>query len=378
MRILIITHNYPVNSKERRNAGVFVHDFAKELVKNGVSVNVFCPSASSNKLKVEGIPVHWFKWSKTKKSLRELKFWKPYDFLETLIFFIKGMRVSIKYARKLKPDLCISMWAVPSGIFALIIKKTLGIPYAVWVLGSDIYVYSRFPIAGQLINTILKNAKYVFADGIDLAHQVEKLSGKKCLFLQSGTNFTQAKKPTKKEIEKRITLTFVGRMELEKGPDLIVDAILKLEKGVCRNLIVNFLGDGSLTSKLKDKIKKQSLACVNFYGNVDNPDKIFKIVSSSDWLIIPSRSDSIPLVFSEAMKAQTPVIASSLYDLRYLINKSKVGLLFKSGEASELAKIIAALPSRKERNLLSKNTKAVTKLFSLDSIAKKFLTAVHE
>lgn len=378
MRILIITHNYPVKSSERRNAGIFVHDFAKELTKSGVSVNIFCPSASSNKLKVEGIPVHWFKWGKTKKSLRELKFWKPSDILETLIFFIRGIRASIKYARQLKPDLCISMWAVPSGIFALIIKKTLGVSYAVWVLGSDIYVYSCFPIARQLINTILKNAKYIFADGIDLAHQVEKMSGKKCLLLHSGTNFSQSKKPTQEKTGKGIVLTFVGRMELEKGPDLIIDALLKLEKGVSKKLTVNFLGDGSLLPKLKDKAIKQDLSSVNFYGNIDNPDKIFKIISNSDWLIIPSRSDSIPLVFSEAMKAQTPVITASLSDLRYFVNKYKVGLLFKAGEASELAKIITALPSKKERNLFSRNTKAVAKLFSLDSTAKKFLTLIHE
>lgn len=44
MKILIITHNYPVSAGDRQNAGIFVYDFAHELVKYA-EVTVFCPGA---------------------------------------------------------------------------------------------------------------------------------------------------------------------------------------------------------------------------------------------------------------------------------------------------------------------------------------------
>ena len=377
MRILIVTHNYPINAAERRNAGIFVHDFARELVKSGVDVNVFCPSSSINKSEVEGIPLRWFKWGSKKKSLKELKLWKPFDLFETTVFLIKGMQSSLKYAREVEPDLCISMWAVPSGVFTYIINKKLGIPYCVWVLGSDIYVYSRIPLVGQLIRSILRSAKFLFSDGIDLAHQVKKISGKKCFFLQSGTRFSPSKKQIKRDSANTI-LTFVGRMESEKGPDLLVDALLELDEKTCKTLKVNFLGDGSLLRQLKKRVQKSKLNSItSFYGNVDSPNRIFDIISQSDWLIIPSRSDSIPLVFSEAMKAETPVIASALYDLKFLVNRYKVGILFKPEDKKALSKIIRTLPSQKKRNLLSKNTKEVADFFNLNLTAKRFLKIIY-
>lgn len=374
-KVLLLTHNYPINSKERRNAGIFVHDFAKELTRSGLSVSVFCPSASRNPNKVDGIPVYWLGWGRKDRNLRDLKIWNPYDLLEMLIFFFKGVSESLKFAEKIKPDFCISMWAVPSGIFAYFIKKKFGVPYVVWVLGSDIYIYSRIPIFGFIITRILKSARYLFADGFELSRIVSSIAGRRCSFLQSATTFSLPAKRDKKRLNKKqIVLTFLGRMEPEKGPDLLIEALLQI-KGKIRNFKVNFLGDGSLLALLKSDVEKDELGdYITFYGNVDDKRKIVSVLYNSHWVIIPSRSDSIPLVFSEAMRAGTPVITSTLADLKYLVNKYKVGLYFKTGAAKGLARIIKGLPRQTRiRKIFAKNTNRAAQFFSIEESAQQFL-----
>lgn len=378
-KILILTHNYPTSSKERRNAGIFVHNFAKELIQQGLEVYIFCPSASKNPGRIVGVPVYWFSWGKKGKSLKDLKVWNPFDLVSVLMFFYRGIKESLSFAQEIKPDYCLSMWAIPSGVLAWVIKKKLNIPYGIWSLGSDIYVYSRLPVLGGVINNVLRAANHRFSDGYDMLRKVRRITGKKCFFLPSGTSFSHSLPLNNKRKDRRYTvLSFVGRIEREKGPDIFVDALLKLESGFYQKLRVNVIGDGSLLHGLKEKINVQGLGpFVKFYGNIDSQAKIFSILQNSDWLVIPSRSDSIPLVFSESMKAKVPVIVAALPDLKYLIEKYKVGLYFRPGDIEGLSRVFANLPSQRYKDIMVRNTSKVAQMFKLETSALKFLSIIQ-
>src|SRR5260221_13956253 len=69
MRIGILTHNYPRNSKEQVGAGVFIYWFARLLKKEGHEVFVFCPNFNGKKEKNKDIPVTWFNWLGGSKKL---------------------------------------------------------------------------------------------------------------------------------------------------------------------------------------------------------------------------------------------------------------------------------------------------------------------
>lgn len=377
MNIIIFTHNYPISVYERRNAGIFVHDFATELARTN-SITVVCPASFDKKVKFGSVTVYFFSW-RGGKHLGKLRFWNPFDLSYGLNLFLRGSKILSQVAREIKPDFSLAMWAIPGGIFAYIAKIKFDIPYAVWVLGSDFYVYSKIPILGLFITYVLKNAKYTFADGISLAAEVNKVTGNKCFFLPSSTNFDlHLSKRKTRSYKDKIVLTFVGRMEEIKGPDLLLDAILEL-RGKAKDYKVNFIGDGSLLLVLKRKAKEGGIKdYIKFYGNLDEKDKIISVLGSSDWLIIPSRSDSIPLVFSEAMKVGIPVIAADLPDLKYLIDKYKVGLYFKSKRSDELSSIIGKLRDYESlRRGFQRNTLAARQIFSLQNSAGTFLKMIE-
>jgi glycosyltransferase involved in cell wall biosynthesis len=51
-----------------------------------------------------------------------------------------------------------------------------------------------------------------------------------------------------------------------------------------------------------------------------------QVIVRNDWLLIPSRIESIPVVFSDAMKLSRPVIAMPVGDLPILVD-NKTGVL---------------------------------------------------
>lgn len=379
-KILVITHNYPEGMLDRKNAGIFVHDFACELVRKNNIVHVFCPGEEDKEEKVNGVVIHWFGWKKDKK-LGQLKLWNPLDVIYFVLFFIKGITGIVKLGKKILPDHALAMWAIPSGVLAFFLKKECGIHYSVWALGSDIYLYAKIPIIGIFIKKVLLQASILFADGIDLSRKVTAISGKRCVFLPSASKFLiQDEFLDKAKVvpDQKIVLTFLGRMERVKGPDLLLEAVVVV-KNTVENLEVNFIGGGSLLGKLKNKANLNGLSkFVRFYGNLNDKKQIARIFFKSSWLVIPSRSDSIPLVFSEGMKMGLPVIVSDLPDLKYLVDKYRVGIHFRTESVLELAGVISNLyrsrkGAHKKYMSFKKNTKTVANLFSIEKSAQTFL-----
>ena len=172
----------------------------------------------------------------------------------------------------------------------------------------------------------------------------------------------------------------VGRMEKIKGPDIMLDALFKLGQNI-NKYEVHFVGDGALLEELKNKVEKSGLKQeIIFHGNINSFKQIGTIMRQSDWLVIPSLSDSIPLVFSEAMKCGLPVIVSDLNDLKYLVNRYRVGLLFKTGNVNNLTNLLSKLPLLMDkRNYFVNNTSEVALSFSVEETVKKLsnlLTAI--
>ncbi|KKQ91831.1 MAG: Glycosyl transferase group 1 [Candidatus Woesebacteria bacterium GW2011_GWB1_39_10] len=372
----IITHNFPTSLKDRQNAGIFVNDIAQELAESE-KVFVLTPIENNRADKIGKVKITNFVVTKGNK-LGSLRFWNPIDILKFTAFFIGGMYYLPLFIKKNKISINIVMWAFPSGVFAYIAKKIFGIPYVVWCLGSDIYVYSKKPILKQIIERVLSNADFVFADGIDLAEKTTELSGKKCIFIPSATKASFKINMVKEKINK-IVLTFVGRMESVKGPDILLEALFLVRNDLSKYKI-NFIGGGSLQVMLRQKAEKYGLGKqINFYGNVNDFQKISNVIAGSDWLVIPSRSDSIPLVFSEAMKVGTPIIASNLPDLKYLVNKYKVGVTFEKENFRQLANLIVQLPNqKKKRNRFSKNTIVAAGDFNINESARKIMDFINK
>src|SRR3989344_2416928 len=180
LKIGLITHNFPNSDKQRMNAGIFSFDLAKALSKKA-EVVVFSPGTSKGKRRIGGIMAYFFEFS---AKLGSLKIYNPLHFIKFISFFISGEKALNQFIRE-NPDIdfVISMWAFPGGDFANYFNRKFKIPYAIYCLGSDIYIYAQKPILKNMIKKYLMSAKFILADGIDLADKTEQLSGRRVQFL---------------------------------------------------------------------------------------------------------------------------------------------------------------------------------------------------
>jgi glycosyltransferase involved in cell wall biosynthesis len=290
-----------------------------------------------------------------------------------------GSRHIVPLLQRHQVDLCLAAWTIPSGYFAYQAKKTLGIPYCVWALGSDIYSWARYPVLGRWIRQILRQADGLFADGINLASRVQQLADRPCAFLPSVRPLP--KDVSAAEVEVDVTKTnflFVGRWEKVKGVDVLVEAMkLLVEAGISAHLYI--VGKGSLKSFLERKIRAYALTKTIFLRE-DIPTATLRgYLQQCDCLVIPSRSESIPLVFSEGLQSRLPMIVSATGDLASLVHRFRLGYVVPPGESAPLQQALATFVRnghRREQYLC--HVDAAKALFNPTQAAADFLQRAGE
>ena len=86
----------------------------------------------------------------------------------------------------------------------------------------------KIPLVRTKLRSVLRRADYRFADGVQLAADVEDICGRHCEFLPSSR---QLPRPDNLDVSAAAPykLAFLGRWHVHKGIDLLLDALLKLQ-----------------------------------------------------------------------------------------------------------------------------------------------------
>ena len=343
-KICLITNRYPAHPDDV--ASPFVRDFHVGLKKKGLDVSVFTPQYHTPKIEWTEDVVR-FHWRGGEKVVGSLSFFNPKELLDLCSFFKNGKRQLIEHLKQAMPDQCLALWALPSGWFAYQAKKELGIPYSVWCLGSDIYVWAKKPILHRITKKVLQEADYLFADGFDLKEKVEELSDRKCLFLPSMRKLPPESEKRAQLDSTKSNFLYIGRWEKKKGVDDLIQAF----DLVCRKLShinLYILGWGELEDEMKKLVKKLKLEdTVKIIGRVST-SLVADYIKQSDCVVIPSKGDSIPLVFSEALQMGTPLIVTDVGDMSYLVRKFKLGKVVPPGNIPELSEAMIEFINEKK------------------------------
>jgi glycosyltransferase involved in cell wall biosynthesis len=105
-------------------------------------------------------------------------------------------------------------------------------------------------------------------------------------------------------------------------------------------MVVHIFGGGPLLQQLEDFIDTKKLSsCVNLHGFIE-PEKAAGYLKSVNALIIPSRIESIPVVLSDALQANTPIIATDVGDMGFLLKEYRAGAVVPPEAPEELARAI--------------------------------------
>jgi glycosyltransferase involved in cell wall biosynthesis len=99
-------------------------------------------------------------------------------------------------------------------------------------------------------------------------------------------------------------------------------------KEILRINSISISGGGPLEFDVKHKVKKlmEKGLPIKLNGFVDK-SKATRLIQESDFVMIPSRIESIPVIFSDAIQLLRPVISMPVGDLPVLLDKYKCGVL---------------------------------------------------
>ncbi|MBB5254997.1 glycosyltransferase [Sulfurisphaera ohwakuensis] len=125
----------------------------------------------------------------------------------------------------------------------------------------------------------------------------------------------------KNNTEKFIAL-FVGRLEYQKGIDLLVDIISNSPKEIEFHIIGEGDGEGLIKEKLGDYEN------VKFLGRVDD-DTLKEEYEKASVFLFPSRFETFGIVLLEAQEHGLPVIAFDIPTNKYIISDTSQGYLVK-------------------------------------------------
>jgi len=372
MHVGLLTHNYPQTKNDRKDAGIFIYDFAHELAKKH-NVSILCPNfTGGNKEDYHKVSVTWFKWAGGDSKLGQLNLKNLTGIYWFFSLIYCGCQAAEKFVRENRIEYILSAWSFPSGLFAMYASWRLKVPYATWSLGSDINIYAQRPVFGIFIKQILIHARCRFANSYFLCDKVKQLSGSDCFFLPAITDFKITKIQSLKLNQSQRHFLFVGRLEKVKGPDILIEAC-RLLQNLNSRFMVHILGDGSLRKILEE----QCLPNVYFHGN-SSKNQVAQYMAVADFLVIPSRSESLPLVLIEAAKVRLPIIASRVGDCQRLVDDYHIGYTVDPENSSNLAQVMRQAIQKSDKSVYLPGLKRIAREFIQSEAVRIFTSSVKD
>ncbi len=121
-------------------------------------------------------------------------------------------------------------------------------------------------------------------------------------------------------------LLFVGRLNVEKGVFVLVEAIAALPNVRC-----TFIGEGPLRAELEQAYPASKL---QFLGNIPHTE-VFATMQRSDAFCLPSYAESLSNVLIEAAMMRLPIIASNISSLSSQVPHLECAYLCDPGDVEQ-------------------------------------------
>lgn len=245
-------------------------------------------------------------------------------------------------------DLIDAHWGYPDGFAAFLLGRVLRVPVVVTVRGSDVNVFMDESWRGRLIRYYLRQLPAVIAVSAGLrrrlvaagipADHIEVIPNgvdtKAFLPLDPG----QARARLGIQAAQRI-ITSVGHLVPIKGPDILLDAFLRLPLS---EVTLVFVGDGAMREPLERRVRELPApvrARVRFVGQRPHAE-IGLWLAAADVVALASRNEGCPNVLLEAMACGRPVVAARVGGVEELVAGDQVGYTVTPEDPAALAEAL--------------------------------------
>jgi glycosyltransferase involved in cell wall biosynthesis len=176
---------------------------------------------------------------------------------------------------------------------------------------------------------------------------------------------------------RRPLLVAVGRLEEQKGMDVLLEAVASLA-GRGLDFVVAVAGDGSWRERLERTATGAGIESrVRWMGRVPDPGPL---MLAADVFVLPSRWEGLPLTLLEAMARGRAVVASSVGGIPEVVADGENGVLVPAGDAGALASALERIiESPALRQKLGEGAReSVERGYTWDGVVEAFETIYDE
>ena len=218
--------------------------------------------------------------------------------------------------------------------------------YAAQLTGTPCIVYIHAPYTKRYIYLygLNRTNMAIFVSNAIHNSMVEKACFKSKVVIHNGIDIDKFHPVTTRSREildrfsidkDRIIIGQVGSLIKRKGVDILIEAG-KLLADKRLNFHIVLVGSGPDESYFRQLVQGLRLSGhVTFYGNSDSPEYVYQNII--DINVLASRSESFGLTLAEGSACGLPCVGSNTGGIPEVILDNETGLLFRSGDAKDLA-----------------------------------------
>jgi glycosyltransferase involved in cell wall biosynthesis len=172
-----------------------------------------------------------------------------------------------------------------------------------------------------------------------------------------------------------LRLICMGFLRRYKGVDLLLRAVSTLQRSAVK-VTCEITGDGPELTALTRLVRDLRIeASVRFHGIVSDV-ALNNLIESSDVLVVPGLTEPWGIRINEGIQAGLAVVSSDRVGAADLINFSGAGLVFRSGDESELADCINSLATSPELLASAQSAARAYRSWIEPELAAKYLLQV--
>jgi len=271
----------------------------------------------------------------------------------------------------------------PAGYVATQFGQKHGVPVVITPHGSDVRPtcrYRQLPVIWERITSCLRQASRVTAINSHMHRLVQDiLAGRtdRIAIIPNGVDIEELNAPTPHQDDWPVPygqpfVLYLGGLTHKKGVDVLLRAMDRIRSEGRSDLRLVMAGDGPLRDQLQGYIRSRDLdASVNMVGLVCGEFKQW-LLQNCRFLVMPSRTESMPLVALEAFACGKPILASGVGGLCELIADGRTGRLIPPDQPDRLARELIRFADG-DYLLMAAAARAEAQRFDWPNIARDYL-----
>lgn len=280
--------------------------------------------------------------------------------------------------RSFNPDVALLLFGYPDAVAMAPLCQEHGLPWVVAVLGSDFRVRCTQPSFRSMIMGTLHSTPVVVCPGQVLRGDLldAGLAPDRVIAFNNGINHDLFYPGS--GAARRPVVIAVGGLVQVKGLERLIAAWGLLRDRLPAGARLELLGDGPRRHALAAQARRLGVGDrVEFLGALPHAE-VANRLRQAHCLCLPSRSEGMPNVVIEALACGTPVVATDVGEVPFLVQNGEQGETVANRDESVAADLAEALSRTLARSWDPEVVRARVARFTWDEAAKAIETALAQ